>query len=74
MLCVKIDGKVQDVHYMESKSYKNYYSPLRVSKGEHLLTLEYMNDAKNGGSAEEDRNIWISRIEIVEPLDGTPNP
>ena len=66
VLYVKIDGKVADEYYVDSKTYKNYYTDLKLKPGPHLLSLEYVNDLKTGGLAGGDRNVWIRRVSLLE--------
>lgn len=62
VLYVKIDGKIVDEYYINSKVFKNYYTDLKLSPGPHLLSLEYVNDVKNKGLTGEDRNVWIQKV------------
>jgi hypothetical protein len=66
VLYVKIDGKVVDEYYVDSKTYKNYYTDLKLKPGPHLLSLAYVNDLKTGGLAGGDRNVWIQRVSLLE--------
>ena len=61
-LYVKIDGKIVDEYYLDSKGYKNYFTVLRLTPGPHLLSLEYVNDFSAKGG--EDRNVWIQRVRL----------
>lgn len=63
---VKIDGKAVDEYYVDSKTYKNYYTDLKLKPGPHILSLEYVNDLKTGGLAGGDRNVWIRRVSLLE--------
>ncbi len=66
VLYVKIDGKIADEYYVDSKGYKNYYTDVKLEPGKHILSLEYVNDlsASRGWNKTEDRNVWIRRVEL----------
>jgi hypothetical protein len=55
-----------DEHYVDSDNYRNFYTDLHLTPGEHVLTLEYVNDLKVGHLSVEDRNVWIQRVQLVE--------
>ena len=66
VLYVKIDGKVADEYYVNSKVYKDYYTDLKLEPGPHFLSLEYVNDLMTGGLTGGDRNLRIQRVLLLE--------
>ena len=64
VIYVKIDGKIVDEYYVNSREYKDYTTVLELSTGEYFLTLEYANDLAIGKPVIEDRNVWIQRVEL----------
>ncbi len=64
VLYVKIDGKLVDEYYVNSKVYKKYRTKLTVAPGAHVLSLQYANDLCVGNLPSQDRNVWIQKIEL----------
>ena len=64
VLYVKIDGTLADEYYMDSSTYKNYYTDLKLTPGDHLLGLQYVNDVRLGSVSNEDRNAYIKQVEL----------
>ena len=65
-LYVKIDGRIVDEYYVNSKAYKNFYTDLKLAPGEHVLGLKYVNDLCVGKLPSEDRNVWIQKVYFLE--------
>jgi len=63
---VKIDGKLADEYYVDSDNRKNYFTGVRLSPGEHTLSLEYVNDLSVGKLPSQDRNVFIYNVSILE--------